>query len=66
MNKVYEWETMTDQRRRPHVSIYLTDAEIAKLTFIVKNTPFTKSNFCLQAVLPEIDKKVEELKKLGF
>ncbi len=66
MTKTYEWETITDPRRRPHVSIKLTDAEIAKLEFIAKNSPFTKAKFCLQVVLPEIDKKVAELQKLGF
>ena len=66
MTKVYDWETITDPRRRPHVSIKLTDAEISKLVFIAKHTAFSKANFCLQVILPEIDKKVEELKKLGF
>lgn len=66
MTKVYGWETITDPRKRPHVSVNLTDAEIAKLDFITRHTAFTKASFCREVIVPEIDKKVEKLKKMGF
>ena len=37
------WENLDDQRRRPHINLLLTDAEIAKLDFIPlarKTSPF--------------------------
>ena len=60
------WENLDDKRRRPHINLLLTDVEIAKLDFIISKTPYSKTKFCLAVILPEIDKKIEEIKKLGI
>lgn len=60
------WENLDDKRRRPHINLMMTDAEIAKLDFIISKTPYSKTRFCLAVILPEIDKKIEEIKRLGI
>jgi hypothetical protein len=60
--KPYPWE---DPKVREDVlkvyNLRLPEAYLFKLKFIAENTPDSMQKFCLDALLPAIDAKIEEL-----
>ena len=63
-NKSYPWE---DPRVRDDVlklyNLRLPEAYLLKLKFIAEHTPDSMQKFCLDALLPAIDAKIEYLKR---
>jgi hypothetical protein len=62
--KPYPWE---DAKVREDVlkvyNLRLPEAYLFKLKYIAENTPDSMQQFCLGALLPAIDAKIEELTK---
>ena len=60
--KSYPWE---DSKIRDDVlkvyNLRLPEAYLLKLKYIAENTPDSMQQFCLSALLPAIDAKIEEL-----
>jgi hypothetical protein len=58
----YTWFNLDDTKRRGgNFNIRFTDAELEKLKFISKNTPFSMQQFCISVLRPAIEAKVTEL-----
>jgi hypothetical protein len=64
--KSYPWE---DPKLRDDVlklyNLRLPEAYLFKLKYIAENTPDSMQKFCLDALLPAIDAKIEELTGKG-
>ncbi|MBK7656697.1 MAG: hypothetical protein KA045_02555 [Burkholderiaceae bacterium] len=60
-NAAYEWENLDDKRRRSGFNLRFTDAELAKLKFIVDHSPHSMHSFCIEQVVPAIEAKIAEL-----
>ena len=61
-HKVYPWQ---DPRLRDDVAkvynLRLPEAYLLKLKYIAEHSPQSMQRFCLDVLLPEIDKKIKEL-----
>jgi hypothetical protein len=60
--KSYPWEgpKVRDDVQKVY-NLRLPEAYLMKLKFIAENTPDSMQKFCLDALLPAIDTKIEEL-----
>ena len=64
VTQAYPWEA--PKVRDDVLKLYnlrLPEAYLLKLKFIAENTPDSMQKFCLDALLPAIDAKIEELTK---
>jgi len=59
---VLPWEGLDDKRSRELFTLRLTEAEKAKLQFIVENTKFkSMQEFCMQALRAAMEADIQKL-----
>ena len=59
--KSYPWEGRRTDKQTELFNLRLTEVELEKLRFIAANTPDSMQAFIRKALLPAIDRKIEEL-----
>jgi hypothetical protein len=64
VDTVLPWEGLDDRRSRELFTLRLTEAEKAKLQFIVENTKFkSMQEFCMQALRAVMEAEIQRLTK---
>lgn len=61
-NKTYPWENNSVRNDVNKLyNLRLPEPYLLKLKYISQNTPASMQSFCLDILLPEIDKRIKEL-----